>query len=227
MGAIEGPLRLHVPSCLGEKHVHPIVIAFQDLHPRVSVDLVLESRNVDLVHENFDIAIKYGRPEGQELVIRRLGFIRRVLAASPDFLARVGPIDTLARLADVDMITTHVVAPRDVLTLQHGGRTVDVTVRPVLRTNNAAVISQTLLSGRAAGPVQHLLVADELAAGKLVRILPDYDVKPTEAFLAYPSVRFMRPVVRAFTDFMISALRAVDGIDATERAAPVLEPAHA
>ncbi len=225
MGAIEGPLRLHVPSCLGEMHVHPIVMAFQDLYPRVSVDLVLESRNVDLVHENFDIAIKYGRPEGQELVIRRLGFIRRVLAASPEFLARTGPIETLAQLSNVDMITTHAVAPRDVLTLQHDGRTFDLAVRPVIRTNNAAVISQTLLTGRAAGPVQYLLVAHEIAAGKLVRILPDYDVKPTEAFLAYPSVRFMRPVVRAFTDFMISGLRAVEGIDAAERGVTALEPA--
>jgi DNA-binding transcriptional LysR family regulator len=224
MGAIEGSLRLHVPSCIGEKHVHPIVMAFQELHPRVSVDLVLESRNVDLVHENFDIAIKYGRPEGQELVIRKLGFIRRVLAASPEFLARVGPIETLEQLSEVDMVTTPVVAPRDVLTLQHNGRTFDLAVRPVIRTNNAAVISRTLLTGRAAGPVQYLLVAEDIAAGRLVRILPDYDVRPTEAFLAYPSVRFMRPVVRAFTDFAISALRAVDGVDAAERAAPVPEP---
>jgi DNA-binding transcriptional LysR family regulator len=83
----------------------------------------------------------------------------------------------------------------------------------VLRTNDAQVISNTLLSGRAAGPVQQLLVTKELADGRLVRILPDYEVKPTETFLAYPSVRFMRPVLRTFTDFLIPALRAIDGID--------------
>jgi DNA-binding transcriptional LysR family regulator len=87
-----------------------------------------------------------------------------------------------------------------------------VPVRPILRTNNANVIATTLIDGHAAGPVQELLVSEELAAGKLIHILPDYEIRPTEAFLAYPSVRFMRPVVRAFTDFVVPALRAVTGI---------------
>jgi DNA-binding transcriptional LysR family regulator len=74
------------------------------------------------------------------------------------------------------------------------------------------VITSTLLNGHAAGPVQQLLVNHELSEGRLIRILPEYEVKPTEAFLAYPSVRFMRPVVRAFTDFVIPELRSVEGI---------------
>ena len=70
------------------------------------------------------------------------------------------------------------------------------------------------MGGHAAGPVQLLLVTEALGEGRLVRILADWEVKPTEAFLAYSSARFMRPAVRAFTDFVIPALRAVDGIDA-------------
>lgn len=218
MGAIEGTLRVHAPACLGAKRLHPIVMAFQAEHPAVNVDLVLENRNVDLVYENFDIAVKYGRPEGQDLVIRRLGLVRRILVASPDFLARVGPVETLERLAEIDIVTTPaVVSPRDMLVLHRGEETLEVQVRPVLRTNAAEVIGQTLLGGRAAGPVQHLFVTEDLAAGRLVRILPDYEVRPSEAFLAYPSVRFMRPVVRAFTDFAVPALRAVEGIDEARR----------
>ena len=214
MGAIEGPLRIHAPACLGAKRLHPIVMAFQAEHPAVTVDLVLENRNVDLVYENFDIAVKYGRPEGQELIIRRLGLVRRILVASPDFLARVGPVDSLERLSAIDIVTTPaVVSPRDMLVLHRGGETFAVQVRPMLRTNAAEVIAQTLLGGQAAGPVQQLFVTEDLAAGRLVRILPDYEVRPSEAFLAYPSVRFMRPVVRAFTDFAVPALRSVEGID--------------
>lgn len=223
LGIIEGPLRLHAPSCIGAKHLHPIVMAFQARHPAVTVDLVLENRSIDLVYENFDLAVKYGRPEGQELIIRRIGLIRRILVASPDFLARVGPITTLEQLSRIGMITTPaVLSPRDTLTLHRQDEIVNIAVRPTLRTNNAQVIANTLLGGQVAGPVQHLLVAEELAAGKLIRILPDYEVKPTEAFLAYPSVRFMRPAVRAFTDFVIPALRAVTGVDASD---PVPRPA--
>ncbi|HSI42583.1 MAG TPA: LysR family transcriptional regulator [Xanthobacteraceae bacterium] len=213
MGAIEGPLRLHAPACLGARHLHPIVLAFQAQHPAVAIDLVLENRNVDLVHENFDMAVKYGRPEGQDLIIRRLGYVRRILVAAPSWLARFGPVDSLERLSQVGLVTTpSVLSPRDTLALQRGGHTIEVPVRPILRTNSAEVIAATLRGGHAAGPVQQLLVTDDLAAGTLVRILPDYEVKATGAYLAYPSVRFMRPVVRAFTDFAVPALRAVEGI---------------
>ncbi|MDF2998780.1 MAG: transcriptional regulator, LysR family [Xanthobacteraceae bacterium] len=218
MGAIEGPLRIHAPACLGAKRLHPIVMAFQAEHPAVNIELVLDNRNVDLVYENFDLAVKYGRPEGQELVIRRLGLVRRILVASPEFLARVGPVDSLERLCAIDIVTTPaVVSPRDMLVLHRAGEAIEVPVRAVLRTNAAEVIAQTLLGGYAAGPVQLLFVTEDLAAGRLVRILPDYEVKPSEAFLAYPSVRYMRPVVRAFTDFAVPALRAIEGMDETRR----------
>jgi DNA-binding transcriptional LysR family regulator len=225
MGAIEGPLRVHAPSCIGVQHLYPLVLAFQAEHPGVVVDLVLENRSVDLVHENYDLAVRYGRPGGQELVVRRLGLIRRIVVCAPSFLARVGPIDTPARLADLDLVVTAAVSPGDVLTLQRGDETIEVPVRPVLRTNNADVITRTLLGGRAAGPVQRLLVTEALAEGRLVRILADWEVKPTEAFLAYSSARFMRPAVRAFTDFVVPALRAVDGIDGPVTAKPGREPA--
>ncbi|SOC92273.1 DNA-binding transcriptional regulator, LysR family [Rhizobium sp. AN5] len=218
MGAVEGNLRIHAPACLGAKHLHPIVMAFQRLHPTVTVDLVLENRDVDLIYENFDLAVRYGRPANQELIIRRLGFIRRILAAAPAFIELVGQIDTPERLSEIAMVTSAtLLSSRDMLALRDkNGDAVDIPVRAVLRTNNAEVIASTLIQGHASGPVQQLLVAEELQTGKLVRILPDYEVKPTEAFLVYPSVRFMRPVVRAFTDFAIPALRNVDGISVDE-----------
>lgn len=213
MGAIEGSLRLHAPSCIGAKHFHPIVTAFQAKYPAVTIDLILENRNVDLVYENFDLALKYGRPEGQALIIRRLGLVRRLLVASPAYLKRVGPIKTLKQLSDVGMIVTPtVISPRDVLVLERKGKPVEVPVRPLICTNDAHVIINTLLNGQAAGPVQELLVSDELAKGRLVRILPDYEVRSTEAFIAYPSVRFMRPVVRAFADFAVPRIRSIAGI---------------
>lgn len=214
MGEIEGLLRVHAPSCIGAKHLHPIVMAFQEQNPTVTVDFVLEDRNVDMVYENFDLAIKYGRPEGQDLIVRRLGQIRRILAASPEFLQRFGPIDTIEDLSRADLITTALVlSSRDSLILVRSSELVEVPVRPVLRTNNAQVITNTLLSGKVAGPVQHLLISQELAEGRLVRVLPEYEVRSADIFLAYPSVKFMRPAVRAFTDFVVPAIKAVDGVD--------------
>jgi DNA-binding transcriptional LysR family regulator len=221
MGTVEGLLRVHAPTCVGAKHLHPIAMEFQARHPTVSIDLVLEDRVVDLVYENFDLGIKYGRPDGQDLIIRSLGLIRRILVASPAFLARYGPIETLDRLAEIDMVTTAaVLSPRDTLLLQRGHDGAEVRVRAILRTNNANVIVDALMTGRVAGPVQHLLVHNELKSGRLVRILPEYEVRSHEIFMAYPSVRFMRPAVRAFTDFVVPRLKAVEGIDPLERPSP-------
>jgi DNA-binding transcriptional LysR family regulator len=214
MGEIEGVLRIFAPSCLGARQLHESVLLFQKEHPKVVIDLVLDNRHVDLIYENFDLAIQYGRPEGQDTIIRRIGLIRRILVAAPEFLKRVGPIDTVERLSEIDLVTTTaILSPRDTLTLCKGDEKIELAVRPSLRTNNAEVIVSSLLAGRGAGPVQTILVLDELAKGELVRILPDYEVRPTEVYLTYSSSRFMRPVVRAFIDFLIPRLRAVEGID--------------
>lgn len=215
-GVIEGKARLHVPSCIGSKHVHPIVSDFQAAHPGVSMELVLEDRVIDLVHEGFDLAIRYGRPEARNVIVRRIGFIRRFLVAAPSYLERIGGLDDPHRLAEIDIIMASAIpALSDKLTLQHEEGELDVSVRPILRTNNAQVLVGSLCDGRGIGPVQHPLVADDLAAGRLVRVLPAYSVRSTEAFLVYPSIRYMRPVIRAFTDFAIARLRAVDGISHT------------
>nr|WP_272214702.1 LysR substrate-binding domain-containing protein [Marinicella sp. W31]MDC2880172.1 LysR substrate-binding domain-containing protein [Marinicella sp. W31] len=134
-------------------------------------------------------------------------------------MQRNGPIDSLERFSAMGIVTTTtILSPRDTLTVCQSDTNFEVQVQPVLRTNNAQVIKASLLAGRGAGPVQVILVADELADGRLVRVLADYEVKPTDVFLAYPSTKFMRPVVRAFTDFVIPKLRAVEGIDAISRA---------
>ena len=215
-GVIEGRIRLHVPSCIGSRHIHPIVNDFQATHPGVSMELVLEDRVIDLVHEDFDLALRYGRPEAQNVIVRRIGFIRRFLVAAPSYLDRIGGLDDPRRLAEVNVImATAIPAPSDSLSLQHEGGEVSVTVSPILRTNNAQFLIASLCDGRGVGPVQHPLVADALAEGRLVRVLPDYSIRSTEAFMAYPSVRYMRPVIRAFTDFAITRLRAIEGISAT------------
>lgn len=215
MGEIEGVLRIHAPSCLGAKHLHRIVMDFQRQHPGVFVDLILENRDVDLVYENFDLAIRYGRPNNQDLIIRRLGMVRRILAATPAFVREFGPFDSPEQLAAAPLILSMQQSQRDSLSIRRrDGASIDIAVRSVLRSNSAEVIASTLLNGHAAGPVQQLLVSEDLAEGRLLRILPDFEIRPTEAYIAYPSIRFMRPALRAFADFAIASLKKIDGLDA-------------
>jgi DNA-binding transcriptional LysR family regulator len=214
MGEIEGNLRIHAPSCIGARHLHGIVMDFQDRHCGISIDLVLDGRTVDLVYENFDLALRYGKIDEQDVIARRIGWVQRILVASPKLLEEVGDITAPQQLSDLNVISTFtMLSSKNTLSLVHFDKSVEeVLIKPILKTNNANVIVDALLRGRGIGQVQRNLVTDLLASGDLVRVLPDYSVKSTEAFLAYPSTKFMRPVVRAFADFVMPRLRAIEGI---------------
>lgn len=213
-GAIGGSLRLHGPVCLGESRLHAIVTAFRERHPGVGVDLILENRAPDLIHEGFDLAIRMGRPEGQEVVARRIGLVRRILVAAPAYLERRGPVPDLPALDRHDLIVTDTVLGRGgILTFQRGTETLSWPIRPVLTTNNAGVLGAALLAGHGVGTTQRHLVAGALAEGRLVRVLPDHEIRPSELYLAYPSARYLRPAVRAFADFAVARLRGIEGID--------------
>lgn len=214
MGKVEGLLRLHAPSCIGAQHVHPIVMQFQAQHPDVTVDLILDNRSVDMVSENYDLVLTYGAPENQDFVCRRIGAVRRIVVAAPCYLERVGPIDSLERLSECDIITTVAASSsRDQISLCRDGSLHEVPIRTIIRTNNAQVLVHSLMQGHGAGPVQVVLASEEIADGRLVRVLPEYSLASTDMYLIYTSTRYMRPSVRAFIDFFVRELRKIDGID--------------
>lgn len=213
MGKVSGTLRLHGPICLGESHLHGIVMDFQNRHPTVLVELTLENRAADLVHENIDVAVRIGRPSDQATILRKVGLIKRILVAAPEYLAKYGPIRRCQSLSEHTIIVTDAVLSRQGrLTLCRGNTSADIRVRPALKTNNARVLIAALRAGRGIGPVQVPLVLEELRTGRLVRVLPHYEVKPSELYITYPTARFMRPAVRAFVDFLAPALQSIDGI---------------
>lgn len=213
MGEIRGTLRLHGPVCLGESHLHRIVAEFQDRHRQIAVELTLENRAVDLVHENIDVALRIGRPSEQSYILRKVGDIQRILVASPGYVKAHGPVRSPEMLASRDVIVTDAVMSRQgTVGLVRNSRASVLAINPILKTNNARVLIAALLEGRGVGPVQVPLVTGELADGRLVRVLPQYELRPSELFMIYPSARFLRPAVRAFIDFAGAALKSIEGI---------------
>jgi DNA-binding transcriptional LysR family regulator len=213
MGEVSGTLRVHGPVCLGESHVHRIIADFQDRHPSVAVGLTLENRDADLINQNIDVAIKIGRPVANGHILRRIGLIERILVAAPTYLAQHAPLRRYTALTGHNVIVTDaVLSRRGTLTLCKGGVSREVRINPLLRTNNAQVLIEALKAGRGVGPVQLPLVTRELQSGELVRVLPEYHVKPSELFITYATSRFLRPVVRSFVDFLAPALKRVEGI---------------
>jgi DNA-binding transcriptional LysR family regulator len=204
-----GRLRLAAPLVFGRRHVAPVVAAFLDAHPAVSVDLVLSDRAVDLVEEGLDLAVRIGRLPDSSLRVRRLGAVRRILVASPAYLERRGVPRGPEALAEHDLI---VFASRSTPTewrfsTQQG----EITIRPDARfaVNEAEAAVAATVQGR--GILQSLSyqAAEEIAAGRLVRLLREAEPPAIPVQLVFPAGRFMPARLRAFLDEAAPQLAAL------------------
>ncbi|WP_321902657.1 LysR family transcriptional regulator [Paraburkholderia tropica] len=198
--APQGRLRVSMPSSFGRQHVSPVIAAFLRRYPGVSVDLRLTDQIVDLVDAGIDVAIRIGALKDSTLVARRLAVNRRVICASPAYLAERGtphhPSD-LARHECVilgDQRDWAFVTPAGPLTVRVDGRFV---------TDNGETIRDALLAGFGIALKSTWDVAPHLRSGALVSVLDSYPLADTTAIWAvYPSRAFMPPKTRAFVEFL-------------------------
>jgi len=208
-GPVRGLLRVTAPVVFGRRHIAPIVASFLDAHPGVRVELVLGDRNLDLIGDGLDVALRIGPLADSSLVARRVGEVRRVLVASPSYLAvRPAPrgLDDLAR-HDVVFTATR----PGPLEWRFGGAARRSVVRlvPRLLVND---VEATLLAARAGRGIARALsyqVADDLASGALVRLLPEREPPALPVQLVVPSARHLAAKSRSFVDHAARALAAL------------------
>jgi DNA-binding transcriptional LysR family regulator len=205
-----GRLRLAAPLVFGRRHVAPVVAAFLDAHPAVSVDLVLSDAVVDLAEQGLDLAVRIGRLPDSTLRTRRLGTLRRILVASPAYLARRGTPEAPEELAGHDLVVFGPQAAPPVWRFA-GGEGREVTLRPQARfaVNEAEAAVAAAAEGR--GILQSLSyqAAEEVASGRLERILRAHEPPPIPVQLVFPAGRFMPARLRAFLDEAAPRLAAL------------------
>lgn len=201
-GAPAGVLRVAAPMTFGTMHLAPAIPAFLERHPAVSVDLSLNDRMVDLVEEGFDVALRIARLANSSLMARKLAPMRRVMAASPDYLARRGVPVGLADLAGHDCLSYSYIVAGDEwrFTGPDGEQSVQPSGR--LRANNGEVLREAALAGSGIAVLPTFIAGPDLAAGRLVQVLPDYDNRSSAVYAVWPSGRHPSPKLRAFIDFL-------------------------
>ncbi|KAK44068.1 LysR family transcriptional regulator [Caballeronia jiangsuensis] len=195
-----GRLRVTMPSSLGRQHISPLIPAFLRAHPGVSVDLRMTDQIVDLVDEGIDLAIRIGALKDSTLVAKKLASNRRVLCASPAYLAAHGTPRHPADLAGHECVI--LADQRDWSFVTPTG-VIDVRVSGRLVTDNGEVIRDALAAGVGIGLKSTWSVAPLIASGELVTVLDDYPLAQTVAIWAvYPSRAFVPPKTLAFIDFL-------------------------
>jgi len=196
-----GVLRLNAPMSFGLLHVVPALGAFAKRYPEVRVDLVLDDRVLDLTEGGFDLALRIGTLPDSSLVAQRLGVSRNVLVAHPDYLARAGQPETPDELAEHAALLYSLSATRGRWTLSRGRRSVTIRVSGPLQANSSLALHRALLQGLGVARIPWFVVGEDLAKGRLVEVLPEWEL-PTQEIHALTTARDHLPrKTRAFIDF--------------------------
>lgn len=199
--AVRGALRITGPTVFGGRHLTPVIGDFLAQYPGVQADLTLHDRNLDLIEGELHVALRIGPLADSNLLVRKLGAVRRLVVASPDYLVRRGTPAEPGDLSDHEVILSTVVSTTPEWRFEAQGKVRVVRLEPRLRVNNVEAALSALLAGRGVGRVLSYQVAEDLAAGRLVRLLPDFEPAALPVQLVTVGGRFMPPLVRAFLDF--------------------------
>ena len=204
---VRGVLRITAPVQFGRRHVAPVVSAFLNEYPDVQVELTLNDRNLDLIEERLDVAVRIGALADSTLVARQVGHVRRVVVASPEYLARRGVPRTPSDLATHDTIFGMARSAAREWRFGPSQRGAVVRLSPRLLVDDVEAQVQAALAGRGVARPLSYQVAAELAAGTLVRILQDFEPEPLPVQLVTSSRSRLSPKTRAFLDCAVKTIR--------------------
>jgi DNA-binding transcriptional LysR family regulator len=214
--APRGELRLTAPILFGRLHVLPIVTEFLDRFPDVRIALTLIDRPVDLVEEGLDVAVRIGALAESSAVATRVGAVRRIVVASPDYLAQRGTPQVPADLQAHAVVAFSGIAGVEHWVFREAAGDASVAIRPRLVVTTAEAAIDAAKAGFGITRVLSYQAAEDVARGSLLRVLPAYEGDDVPIHLVYPGGRHPPPKLRAFLDFIMPRLRRRCG--AIERA---------
>jgi DNA-binding transcriptional LysR family regulator len=198
-----GTVRIAAPSDLARSVLLPWLDDFMAGHPGVRVALAVTDRVQDLMRDAVDVALRYGQPADSRLVARTLCTTRRVLCAAPAYLQGREPPRTPQDLAAHNCLTFHIDHRRHTLwRFERDGAWAQVRVDGDRDCDDAAIAHQWALAGAGLVYKSELDVADDMRAGRLLRVLPDWHGEPYPLHAVLPSNRFVPARVRALVDFI-------------------------
>ncbi len=197
---VSGTLKISAPTSFGRMHIAPHLKAFMDDHPDLAIHLVLSDEFTDIVGGGFDLAIRIAELTDSTLVARRLAPVRRLLCASPDYIAAHGMPQTIDDLKRHRCLPAH---NHDLWRLEGPQGTLNIRPEGMLITNSSEVIREAVIAGLGIALRSTWDIGEELKSGRLVQVLPAYEGSHNVALSAvYPSRQFLPAKVRLFIDYL-------------------------
>jgi DNA-binding transcriptional LysR family regulator len=193
-----GVLRVSLPLDFAVTYLSPLIAKFASLYPDITFDLELASRRVDLVTEPFDVAIRIGEPENSLLIARPLTMLPEYLYASPRYLDRLGEP---AEPADLERHECLGILKADAWTLHDGAHTINVSIGGRFTLNSIGMILRLATLDMGIIMMMEEIVADDVAAGRLRRVLPHWHGAPVPVY-AVTETRLLPAKTQRFIEFL-------------------------
>lgn len=206
--APRGELVIAAPIVFGRLHVLPVIFDFLGAYPDIDVRFVQSDRVVDLAEEHIDVAVRIGDLPDSNMVASRLGEIRQVVCASPDYLQDQPALETPADLSQHACVTFEQLNDANIWAFADGGLPLEVRVHSRLVVNSAEAAIDAAVAGIGITRVLSYQVAHRFLEGSLVRVLQAFEPAPVPIHLVHPGRGRMPIKLRAFLDFAAPRLRA-------------------
>jgi DNA-binding transcriptional LysR family regulator len=208
-GDPRGTVRITAPLDMGGGQLAEVLTRFAIAYPKVCVEVELTGRIVDLVAENFDLAVRAGVLRDSSLVARRLGESRHVIVASPEYVAKRGAPKTPADLAKHDCILWRAKQGESKWVLDGPNGQETVVVRGSLSGDDYTFVRAAAMQGAGIAMVPSPSIID-FEAGRLQPLLTDWRGPSGPVHLVYPSARFLPQRVAVLRDFLVEHFRIPD-----------------
>lgn len=206
--APRGELRVSAPQSFGVRRLGGIVAEFLSSHPEVKVQMALDDRFVELVAEEFDLAIRVGALEDSSLRARRIGEARMALLASPNYVAANGAPASIDALSTHSLLHySHLASGRSWTLVGQNGQPQKIRAGGRLAINNGDSLLSAVERDLGIALLPDFIYEDSLASGRVVTVLDEAAPEPLGIWAVTPPGRFTQPKVRVFVDFLADSLR--------------------
>ncbi|MDO1583253.1 LysR family transcriptional regulator [Rhizobium oryzicola] len=206
-----GTLRIGASLSFSLLHLIPVISQFKIDHPAVRVDLQVSNRYYDLIENGLDLAIRTRRVESDSSVtIRKLAEVPRLLAATPAYLERHGMPSDPEELSQHALLLYTLSDDWEHLTFQRNGMMKRLPVSPDVSCNDGQVLLRAALNNMGIVVQPAYIVHDELKAGRLVPVLPDWQLHPLTMNIAFPTRNHLPARTRLFIDALVRYVREKD-----------------
>jgi DNA-binding transcriptional LysR family regulator len=205
---LSGTLRVSTSVCFGRLHVIPSLSAFLAEHPDLDIELVLDDRNVDLVNEGIDVALRMGAMPDSNMTARRIAESRRIVVATPAYLERHGTPTSPGELISHQAIIYTRGGGSGSWTFRKATAEVSVVLQGRLKVTAAEGLREAVNCEMGLAVSSEWTFSPELKSGKVVAILEDWALPPTNLSAVYPTGRLASTKARAFVSFVERVMAA-------------------